>query len=73
MLTWLFTTVAGKENLSVRVDASTVEDIDEILWQMKLEGVKDRDTKRSDVLREAINEWVEGNESSSTAILAMPN
>ncbi len=55
------------KNVSFNADEDLVEDFDEIIFQKKAAGELDRDTSRSDILRDLLEDYVEGNGSTSTA------
>lgn len=44
-----------------------LEDLDDKIWELKMEGEIDRDTSRSDVIRMVLREWVEGNSKSTSS------
>jgi hypothetical protein len=56
----------GKARVTVRVDQSKLDRLDDLIWENKVEGVLDRDTTRSDLLREQIDALVEELEGNST-------
>lgn len=59
------------KNVSFNADEDLVEDFDEIIFQKKAAGELDRDTSRSDVLRDLLEEYVEGNGNISTTPAAI--
>lgn len=48
------------ETVSVYADDDLVEEFDEKVWELKTEGKIDRDASRSEVIRDLMQEWVEG-------------
>lgn len=52
---------------SFQIDEDTLEEFDEIIFQKKAAGEYPRDKSRSDVLRDLVQEYVEGNGISSKA------
>lgn len=42
------------------MDPETVERIDDKIWDLKTSGEIPRDASRSDILRELIHEWLDG-------------
>lgn len=65
--------MAKTETLSFPVEPETKDELDKIILHMQVEGELPSGTSRSEVLRMALEEWIEGNVHSSTAILTMPN
>lgn len=59
-------------NPSISIDDELLEDFDDVIWELKSEGEIPRDTSRSEVVADLIEEFVEGNGSISTvpAVLA---
>ena len=53
-------------NPSFQVDDELLDELDEIIWQKKKDGELSRKTSRSDILRELVEEYVEGNGNIST-------
>lgn len=53
-------------NPSFQVDDELLEQFDQIILQKKAQGELDPKTSRSDVLRDLVEEYVEGNWSTST-------
>jgi len=53
-------------NPSFQIDDETLERLDSIIWEKKVEGELDRDVSRSDVIRDLVEEYIEGNGNSST-------
>lgn len=55
------------KNVSFNADEELVDDLDDIIVQKKAAGELDRDISRSDILRELLEDYVEGNGTTSTA------
>lgn len=51
---------------SFQIDDQKLDQFDEIIFQKKAAGELDRDTSRSDVLRQLVEDYIEGNRSTST-------
>jgi len=49
---------------SFKIEQDRLDELDEIIWQQKAAGELHRDTTRSDILRELVEEYVEGNGST---------
>ena len=52
-------------NPSFTVDDEMLDEFDEVIWQKKMDGDLSREATRSDVLRELIENYIEGNGASS--------
>jgi hypothetical protein len=52
-----------QHRLTIRTDKDTVENLDDLIWRAKVAGVLDRDTNRSDLLRDKIDDLIEELES----------
>ena len=55
-------------NPSFQIDQEKLDEFDEIILQKKARGEIDRDTSRSEVIRQLVEEYVEGNGNCSPAI-----
>lgn len=53
-------------NPSFQIDDEKLQKLDDIIWEKKQAGELPRDASRSDVLREIVDEYIEGNGNSST-------
>ena len=53
-------------NPSFQIDDETLDELDSIIWEKKVAGEIDRDTSRSDVIRDLVEEYIEGNGNTST-------
>lgn len=51
---------------SFQISEETLEQLDDIIWEKKAAGELPRDTSRSDILRQLVEEYIEGNGSTST-------
>ena len=67
-------TPAGEiKRVSFRADEETVEHLDDLIWENKVAGNVDRDSSRSELLREKMDELIaelEGNSTETKAIAA---
>ena len=52
-------------NTSFEIDQEKIDQMDDIIWEMKVEGEISRDTSRSDIMRRLVEDFIEGNGSSS--------
>ncbi|GAB3669598.1 CopG family ribbon-helix-helix protein [Halopiger thermotolerans] len=53
-------------NTGITVPDELLEDFDDKVFELKAEGEIDRDASRSEVIRTLMEEWVEGNSTSSS-------
>lgn len=51
-------------NTSFEIDQEKLDQMDDIIWEMKVEGEISRDTSRSDVMRRLVEDFIQGNENS---------
>lgn len=56
---------ANMANPSFQIDDETLEKLDSIIWEKKVAGEIDRETSRSDVIRDLVEEYIEGNGNTS--------
>jgi len=54
-------------NPSFSIPDEKLNEFDDVIWEKKQEGELPRDASRSDVIRDLIEEYVEGNGNSSKA------
>ena len=54
-----------KARVTVRIEQSKLDRLDDLIWDNKVEGVLDRETTRSDLLRQQIDELIEELEGNS--------
>ena len=59
-------------NPSFQVDDELLDQLDEIIWQKMKDGELPRNTSRSDILRDLVEEYVEGNGSISNSPTMQP-
>lgn len=57
-------------NTGITVPDELLEDFDDKVFELKAEGEIDRDASRSEVIRTLMEEWVEGNSTSSLTATA---
>jgi metal-responsive CopG/Arc/MetJ family transcriptional regulator len=57
---------------SFQIDDTKLEELDQVINIKKARGELDSDKSRSDVLRQLVEEYVEGNETSWTTSKATP-
>ena len=57
-------------NPSFSIDDDLLDDFDEIIFQKKAAGELPRDMSRSEVLRDLVEEYVEGNGNTSKTPMA---
>ena len=50
----------NRENVAFRVDEELLEDFDDTIFRKKVDGELDRDTSRSEVLRELMRGYIDG-------------
>ncbi|PSP80154.1 hypothetical protein BRC81_02895 [Halobacteriales archaeon QS_1_68_20] len=50
---------------SFQIDEELLDEFDEVIFQKKAAGELPRDASRSDILRQLVEEYVEGNRNSS--------
>lgn len=50
--------MAREKQVAFRADGDKVDRLDDLIWQMKTEGYIDRETSRSDVMRDCIDEKI---------------
>lgn len=55
------------KTVSIYAPEDLVDDFDDKVWEMKSGGEIDRDASRSEVIRHLMEEWAEGNSTSSSA------
>lgn len=54
------------KTVSIYAPEDLVEEFDDKVWEMKADGKIDRDASRSEVIRQLMGEWAEGNSTSSS-------
>jgi|GEM_PF-5801421 len=59
-----------KARVTVRVEQSKLDRLDDLIWENKVEGNLDREATRSDLLRDQIDELLEELEGNSTPATA---
>ncbi|WP_435065917.1 hypothetical protein [Halobaculum sp. EA56] len=60
----------GTKRVTVRMDESTVNRLDDLIWENKIEGTLDREVSRSDLLREKVDELIDELEGNSSTMMA---
>lgn len=53
-------------NPSFSIDDELLEEFDRTIWAKKVAGDLDKDTSRSEVIQDLIEDYVEGNANTST-------
>lgn len=56
-------------NTGITVPDELLEDFDDKVFELKAEGEIARDASRSEVIRTLMEQWVEGNSMSSSAMV----
>jgi metal-responsive CopG/Arc/MetJ family transcriptional regulator len=53
--------MTSTQPVSIRLDEELLEEFDDTIWYLEMQGDLPRRTSRSDIVRELIEEWLEEN------------